>query len=181
MSISHPDGDYGSIAKIFHWVTVPLMGLALATGLVIPHLKDDAKNLFYTLHESAGLTILLLSVARLGWRRVNPPPPLPESLPRPLRVAATATHHALYVVLILQPLLGFFTTNAYGFPQQGDTAFWGFIDLPKFMEAREGLAGVLHSIHQVLGWLTPFLLAAHVCGAIYHHAIRKDGTLMRML
>lgn len=180
-SISHPDGSYSAIAKIFHWVTVPLMGLALGTGFVIGHLKEESKTAFYLLHESAGLTILLLSLARLAWKRISPPPPLPDHIPRPIRIAATAVHHSLYLILIVQPLLGFFTTNAYGFPMQGDTAYLGFIDLPKFMEAREGLAGALLSVHSVIGWLTPFLLAAHVGGAIYHHAIRRDGTLMRML
>ena len=60
-----------------------------------------------------------------------------------MRKAAAATHHGLYALLILQPLLGFFATNAWGFPMQGKTAYLGFIHLPKFMEASTGLANVL--------------------------------------
>jgi cytochrome b561 len=90
-------------------------------------------------------------------------------------------HHALYAALIIQPLLGFFTTNAYGFPMRGATAFLGFIDLPKFMEAWEPLAVVLHWGHSLIGWAIPLLLVAHIGGAIYHHALRRDGTLLRML
>lgn len=177
----HPDGQYSSLAKWFHWLTVPLLGLALLSGLVIRFIKDDPKMAFYALHESVGLLILGLAIARLAWRGVSRPPALPDHLPPMMRLAANGVHHALYAALIIQPLLGFFTTNAYGFPLQGETAFLGFIDLPKFMEAWEGLAVVLHWMHSLLGWSIPLLLAAHIGGAIFHHAIRKDGTLLRML
>jgi cytochrome b561 len=177
----HPDGQYSALAKWFHWTTVPLMFLALATGLTIRFMKDDAKMAFYALHESAGLLILFIAIARLAWRGFSTPPLLPDHIPARMRLAASAVHHALYAALILQPLLGFFTTNAYGFPQQGATAFLGFIDLPKFMDTNETLAIVLHWGHSLLGWSLPFLLAAHIGGAIYHHALRRDGTLLRML
>lgn len=177
----HPDGQYSALAKFFHWTTVPLMAVALATGLTIRFMKDDAKFSFYALHESLGLIILGLAVARLAWRRLSRPPALPDHVPARLQTVAHAVHHALYAALIIQPLLGFLTTNAYGFPQQGATAFLGFIDLPKFMEAWEGLARVLHWAHSLIGWALPFLIAAHVAGAIWHHALRKDGTLLRML
>lgn len=181
MSITRPDGSYSAIAKIFHWVTVPLIVLALLSGVTIAHVKDASKFGFYAIHESLGLILLILALARLAWRAANPPPPLPDHLPAPMRRVAAATHHALYAALVLQPLLGFFTTNAFGFPMQGATAFLGFIDLPKFMDAWEGLANILLWIHAWLGWLLPVLIAAHVGAAIYHHAIRRDGTLMRML
>ncbi len=181
MSLSRPDGSYNALAKIFHWVTVPLIMLALLSGFTIAHVKDASKLGFYAIHESLGLTVLILALARLAWRRFNPPPALPEHLPRHMRMAAEGTHHALYAALVLQPLLGFFTTNAFGFPMQGATAFLGFIDLPKFMNAWEGLANVLLWLHSLLGWALPVLIAAHVAAAIYHHAVRRDGTLMRML
>lgn len=177
----HPDGQYSRLAKVFHWTTVPLLFLALATGLVIRFIKDEPKMGFYALHESLGLLILFLSLARLAWRGFATPPLLPDHIPARMRVAANTVHHLLYAALIIQPLLGFFTTNAYGFPMQGETAFLGFIDLPKFMEEAPTLATVLHWAHSLIGWSLPVLLAAHIGGAIYHHALRKDGTLLRML
>lgn len=179
--VLHPDGQYSTPAKWFHWTTVPLLFLALATGLTIRFMAEGAKMSFYALHESTGLVILGVAVARLTWRGMSRAPVLPDHVPRPMRVAAQVVHHALYAALILQPVLGFLTTNAYGFPQQGPTAFLGFIDLPKFMEADEGLATTLHWAHSLIGWSLPVLLAAHIGGAVYHHAIRKDGTLLRML
>ncbi|HEV7265114.1 MAG TPA: cytochrome b [Falsiroseomonas sp.] len=177
----HPYGQYSRLAKVFHWTTVPLLFLAIATGLTIRFIRDEPKMDFYALHESTGLIILFISIARLAWRGFSTPPLLPDHIPANMRRTANAVHHLLYAALIIQPLLGFFTTNAYGFPLQGETAFLGFIDLPKFMEANETLATVLHWGHSLIGWSLPFLLAAHIGGAIYHHALRKDGTLLRML
>jgi cytochrome b561 len=179
--IRHPDGQYGTLAKWFHWLTVPLMAVALATGPIIRFIKDEPKMAFYAVHESAGLLILALALSRLLFRRFSPPPALPAHIPAAMRRAAAGVHNALYAALVIQPVLGFLTTNAYGFPQQGRTAFLGFIDLPKFMEANMTLATVLHWGHSLVGWTLPVLLAAHIGGAIYHHAIRRDGTLLRML
>jgi cytochrome b561 len=182
---AHPAGQYDPVAKWFHWVTLGLMLIALPTGFVIKFITPEAdgayKMAFYAIHESAGLTILLVALARLLWRWRHPPPAHPADLPPLMRRAAEATHHALYALLILQPVMGFLATNAWGFPLQGRTAYLGLIDLPKFMEASVGLAEVLSLIHTVGGYLFVVLLAAHIGAAVFHHAIRKDGTLMRML
>jgi cytochrome b561 len=177
----HPDGQYSAPAKWFHWLTVPLLVLSITSGLVIKFIEEKYKFNFYVLHESTGLIILTLASARLGWRLYCPPPPHPAHLPPSLQITASVVHHTLYAILIMQPILGFFATNAFGFPLRGPTAFLGFIDLPKFMEANELLANRLITAHRLIGWSLPFLLAAHIGGAIYHHALRKDGTLLRML
>ncbi len=177
----HPDGQYTTAAKWFHWLTVPLLILALASGLVISFIEEKAKMSFYALHESTGLVILLLASARLAWRLTHKPPPHPDHLPRVLHLAASTVHHLLYAALIVQPVLGFFSTNAFGFPLQGQTAFLGFIDLPKFMETNEPLANALMAAHRTIGIGLLVLVPLHVAGAVFHHAIRKDGTLLRMI
>jgi cytochrome b561 len=182
---AHPDGQYGAVAKWFHWITVILIAIALPTGFVIKFITGDAEGAykmgFYAIHESAGLTVLVCAILRLLWKATHKAPPHPPELPPAMRIAAAATHHLLYAMLIIQPLLGFFATNAWGFPLQGQTAYLGFIDLPKFMDTSEGLANALQWLHTIGGYLFLVLLIAHVGAAIFHHAIRKDGTLMRML
>jgi cytochrome b561 len=177
----HPDGQYSRGAKWFHWLTVLPILIMLLTGLTIRFINDDVKMRFYTLHESLGLLVLTLSVARLTWRWTHPAPPLPDHIPPLIRTGANTVHTLLYVVLIVQPVLGFFTTNALGFPQQGATAFLGFVNLPKFMEASPDLAPLLHWAHSIVGWLLIPLIASHIGGVVYHHTVRGDGTLLRML
>ena len=88
---------------------------------------------FYAIHESAGLTILVVALLRLlgAWRIRRR---LCRSMSRSRCGRRPAGAPALYLVLILQPVLGFLATNAWGFPLRGETAYLGFIDLPKFME-----------------------------------------------
>lgn len=178
---AHPDGQYTTAAKWFHWITLLLIAIGLPLGVVIKYFKDDSKMVFYAIHESTGVTILLVTLARLGWRIANPPPPMSADIPPQVRLAAHAVHILLYAALIVQPLLGFFATNAWGFPLQGETAYLGFIHLPAFMDEDTKLAAALQAVHTWLGYSIAALLAAHVGGAVYHHAIRRDGTLMRML
>ena len=177
----HPDGQYSRGAKWFHWLTAPALAISLLSGLTIRFINDEAKMGFYTLHESLGLLILLLSVARLTWRWTHPAPPLLDDIPGIIKRGIASTHALLYTALIVQPIIGFFTTNAYGFPQQGATAFLGLIDLPKFMDASPDLALRLHWVHSIIGWTLLLLIPAHVAGVLYHHVVRGDGTLLRMV
>ncbi len=172
---------YSTGSKWFHWVTVALLALAWPVGFVIQFIKDDVKMPFYAVHESAGLTILIVALARLAWRAAYPPQPLPDHIPLLLRRTAAGVHHALYALLILQPILGFIATNAWGFPLRGQTAYLGFIELPKFMETNETLAGAIQTAHTVGGYAILVLLVLHIGGVIFHQAIRRDGTLLRMI
>lgn len=181
---AHPDGQYSTVAKWFHWITLVLMAITLPVGFVIKYIANEpfaTKLVFYAVHESAGLTILLVTIARLIWRLANPPPPLPDHIPAPMRLAASAVHWLLYLALIAQPVLGFAMTNAYGYPMQGATAYLGFIDIPAVMAENQSLAETLKKLHTWVGYSIAALLVAHIGGAIYHHAVRRDGTLMRML
>lgn len=171
---------YSATAKWFHWITVGLMAIAIPTGFVISNIKDSDKFVFYQIHESAGLTLFLVAIARLAWRLRFPPPPNPAITPA-MRRAAEGVHHALYAALILQPLLGFMASNAYGFPLQGQLAYLGFIDLPKFMEANVPLAEWLQQIHIWFGWLITALVLLHIAAVVFHQALRRDGTLLRMV
>lgn len=176
-----PGAAYGTVAKWFHWITVGLMAVALPMGFVIQHIKDANKMPFYAVHESAGVLLFVVVFLRLVWRLVVAPPPIDPRIPKPMRIAAEGVHHALYAMLLIQPILGFVMTNAFGFPLQGETAFLGFIDFPKFMEPREGLAEFLKGLHTIGGWTILTLLVLHIGGAVFHQAIRRDDTLLRMI
>ncbi len=171
---------YASAAKWFHWLTVPLLVGALAFGFVIEHVREADKMRFYQIHESLGALVFLVTLARLVVRWRNPPPPHP-AIPRAMRRAADAVHAMLYAALLAQPLLGFLGSNAWGFPMAGPTAFLGFLDQPPFMAKNEALGTLLLALHQYLGWALAALLALHVAAVIHHQAIRKDGTLLRMV
>ena len=193
---------YGTVAKWLHWITAVLVGIALPIGFAIKYFTTPSEAMLaagdaaaqaylatangikygvYAIHESAGLTIFFVVLLRLLWRQVRRPPPLPAGMPAFHRKVSAAVHHSLYALLLLQAALGFLATNAWGFPMQGATAYLGFIDLPKFTEANTDVAGALQYAHTIGGYAILVLLVLHIGGAIYHQAIRRDGTLLRMV
>lgn len=172
---------YGTIAKWFHWITVGLLLIALPMGFVIQHIKDADKGTFYMIHESAGLTILAVALLRLLWRQANPPPPPAPGMPWLMHRAAHLVHLGFYVMLVMQPVLGFLATNAWGFPMQGSSAFLGLVDLPKFTEANEPVAQGLQLAHTIGAWALVTLLALHIGAVVFHQALRRDNTLLRMV
>jgi len=173
--------DYGMLAKWFHWVTVVLLLIALPVGFVIGSIKDADKGAFYMIHESAGLTILAVALLRLLWRQANPPPPPARGMPWLMHRTAHLVHLGFYLLLIVQPILGFLATNAWGFPMQGSSAYLGIIDLPKFTEANEPVAQGLQLAHTIGGWALVTLLVLHVGAVVFHQALRRDNTLLRMV
>jgi len=174
---THPAGKHTGLTQAIHWITAGLMIVVLPAGLLIEHLKDDAKSVGYAVHEWLGLTIFAVAILRLLWRVANPPPPLPADLSPTLHFLARFNHVALYVMLFSQPVVGFLMTNAFGFPVN----LFGVLPLPNPIGENEPVANVLLAMHSAGGWIIIALLAAHVGGALYHHLIRKDGVLLRMM
>src|SRR5690606_22276188 len=68
--------------------------------------RGPARDLWFDWHKTLGFTILALSVVRLTWRLINPPPALPTEMPRWEKFAANLSHIAFYVIMIGLPLTG---------------------------------------------------------------------------
>ncbi|HYG89912.1 MAG TPA: cytochrome b/b6 domain-containing protein [Azospirillum sp.] len=174
----HPDGRYSGVARGFHWVMVVLILVVLPVGVVIKYIKEDVKLSFYAIHESLGFLLLILVLLRLAYRLfVRRPPPLPADLPPLLQTVAHGVHWALYGLLVVQPVIGFLATNAWGFPLK----WFGVIPIPSPLGKDEPVAKILSLIHTTIGWTILALLVVHIGGALYHHVVRKDGVLYRML
>jgi cytochrome b561/polyisoprenoid-binding protein YceI len=152
---------------------------------------DDHGNsavtfLVFQLHKSIGITILLLSLARLGWRLANPPPPLPAHLKPWERWLAHATHLGFYAIMIGLPLTGWLLVSASR--TNIPTLLFGVVPwphIPGVAELAPPARLVWHKVgelgHGLLAKLTYLLLALHVAGALKHQLIDRDATLARMI
>ena len=69
---------YSTIAIILHWLIAALILTNIGVAWYFNTLPRLAQIGPVQLHKSIGITILLLSLARVGWRLANPPPPLPR-------------------------------------------------------------------------------------------------------
>ena len=167
---------YSKVAVILHWVTAILMIYMLfwGEGLIKSFGATQAAN--PTLHASLGLTILILTVARLVWRFYKPPPP---DVPMPAwqKIGAHAVHWAFYALLILIPLSGLAALDneiAGRHPELASATFFGLFPMFHYSLPAFGHA------HGLMTNVAIGLLALHVLGALKHQFIDRDGTLARM-
>jgi cytochrome b561 len=163
---------YSAVAIAFHWTIAALVVVNLAIGL----LHDALPRGSISLHKSIGLTVLALTLARVAWRLTHRPPPLPAATPRWQRATAHGVHWALYALMILLPLSGWVMVSANATPRP---LAWFGLPVP-LLPMSPDIGPVLAARHAQLGWTMLALVVLHVGAALWHHLIRRDGTLARM-
>jgi len=169
---------YSLTARALHWTTAILVLFMLPLGIVIVNeWGGPLKDPLYDLHRSIGTLIIPLVVLRLAYRLAHPPSPLPDDLPAIQRSAAHATHWGLYALLVIQPFVGWVATSAYG----AVITVFGLFVLPPIWSQDRALSERLFVVHAVIGLAIAGLAAIHIGAALYHHFVRKDRVLMRMI
>jgi cytochrome b561 len=169
---------YTATAQWLHWIAALLM---LATIPIAWQMHEMARGVpmravYFTVHKSLGITILLLTVARLIWLSRHPAPPFPLSWPRWSARLARATHVLLYVLLLGMPITGYVHSATGGHP----VSYFGLFDLPFFTQD-DALSQVTLAVHLAGQWLLYALIVLHVLGAAWHVVVRRDGALDRIL
>ncbi len=171
--------SYGVIAKLLHWGMAVLILISLC-AIEFKDLfpKGAIRHEVVAWHFQMGLDVLLLIWLRIIWRMKNPAPPILPPLSRIQAMAATTAHVALYALMLILPVMGVLARQARG----NDVEFFGHI-LPAFLDEDSGLPYALKikSVHTFLGNALMWLIALHVLIAIFHHLVRRDNTLSRML
>jgi cytochrome b561 len=169
---------YSVTARILHWLTAGLVLTMLPLGLVIAReWGGPFQDQLYDLHRSIGALLIVIIMVRFAYRLAHPPLPLPDDIPPIQRFAAHATHWALYALLILQPFLGWIGTSAYRAP----IIVFGLFELPPIWPEDRAFSDQVLFVHGVVGLTIACLLAAHIGAALYHHFVRRDDILLRML
>lgn len=169
---------YTLTARVLHWVVAALVLLMIPLGIVIANeWGGPAQQFLYNLHKSIGATLLPLVIVRLLYRLTHPAPPLPSDLPAIQQFAAHATHWALYALILIQPIVGYIMTSAYPAP----VPFFGLFNLPAIWPENRALSEQLSVVHLYIGIAIAAVAAMHVGAALFHHFVRKDRILMRMI
>ncbi|MGY2733428.1 cytochrome b [Sphingomonas sp. UYP23] len=162
----------------FHWIIAALVGINLAIGLLHERLLDGAAGVI-PLHQSIGLCVLVLTLARIGWRLTHRPPRLPASLPSWERAAARASHAAFYALLLALPLSGWAMGSA-GREARYPMRWFGLFDVPH-LPVSAPAAAIGDSAHTMLGYAMAALVVVHAAAALRHHFMLHDAVLGRML
>ncbi|WP_306581951.1 cytochrome b [Dokdonella sp.] len=129
-------------------------------------------------HFWSGIAIFLLAWWRLVSRKRNGAPAITPPLDWFSAVVAKTVHLLLYAFFIVMPVLGIMTAWSDG--KQVLIPFTG-VALPALMPVDKPLAHSLEDLHGAIGTAFYWVIGLHVLAAIWHHRIRRDDTLKRML
>ena len=166
---------YSNIAILLHWLIAALMIYMLFWGEDL--IRNDKGTFFPSVHASIGITILVLSVLRLVWRMVNPPPALPGDDHGWQACISEWTHWAFYALMIGIPLTGMadFGRHLVRHSEQAGATIYGLFPVPQIP------FDALGRLHGISTKLAIGLLILHVLGALKHQLWDRDRLINRML
>ncbi|MEQ1809203.1 MAG: cytochrome b/b6 domain-containing protein [Terricaulis sp.] len=189
---------YTAVAIVLHWAIAVAILFMIPMGLWMHESAehgDVSARLFsaYQLHKSIGLTVLALSLVRLGWRLMNPPPPMPAHMPGWERFIAVATHWAFYALMIGLPLSGWlYVSTGWSIHDEAPlpvaTHWFGLFQVPALfglnqadLGVREDAAEAALTAHAYLAYAALGLAALHVAAALKHQFFDRDEVLAHMV
>ena len=170
---------YTPVARLLHWITAGLVLALLPIGFIMAELlkAGPLQDFLFALHESLGATLLLVVYIRLAYRLTHPPAPLPPEIPAFYRLAGHSVHYLLYALLAVQPIIGWIATSAYRAPVH---FFWLF-ELPPIWPENRAFSDLMFWVHLGVGIALVVLICMHIGAGLFHHFVRRDAVLTRML
>lgn len=172
-----PSQRYSYTAITLHWLIALLLAFQIALGWALE--GNNSPELFarYQLHKSIGITILLLSLARLAARLFTSRPSASDG-PAWTRALAGTVHWLFYLVMILGPITGWLLVSTARV--QVPTLLYGLIPWPHLPAGRSWHEPA-ESIHGAMAWLAIGLFALHIAGALRHQWLLGKPELQRMI
>lgn len=177
-----PAPVYSAVARHLHWVTAAAVLAMIPAGLAMTYrgntlnIWDGLTDAMYSSHKLLGFLVLWLVAGRLAYRLLKGAPPDEPTLLWWQKAGSHLVHWLLYGLLLIVPLLGWFGISLYP-----SLTVFGLFNLPAIAAPNQDLAGRVLNIHGTLAIAMGLLVCAHIGAALYHHLIRKDGVLRRML
>lgn len=176
---------YSAIQRGLHWAIAIVLLAVLAGGLLIGFLGfkgvtdllgTDLRNMLYKYHKTFGLVVLAAMVIRLAVKLRRGAPAYDPPLTPFQAMASSLVHKALYLSLLVMPVLGWLATDALDFPVE----FFNWT-VPQFIDKNKELGDTLFWLHGIVGWIIVGLLTAHIGAALLHAVVLRDSVLKRML
>ena len=169
---------YDLVAMSLHWIIALLMIFMLIFGEGLMDRRQTG-TFNESVHASIGITILVLSLARLLWRLRNPPLPTPAGMKPWEIMLSKSTYVLFYIMMIGLPLSGWlaFSSAVMKNPNLAATSYFGLVQVVQIPATAGMPFGAVHSFG---GNLMIALTVLHVLAALKHQFINRDGLLRRM-
>ncbi len=172
-----PHLQYGTTAKIFHWLIVALLTVQYPIGWLMPDLhRGMTPGAPMTFHMSFGSVILVLIVLRFVWRVTHPV--APESrLPPWQRLSSEAVHWLLYVLVLATTITGWLFASFRGW----SISLFYLVPLPMLASDSAEAGKAIDGLHQAMELALLVVIGLHVAAALAHRFIYRDRIMQRML
>ena len=169
--------QYGSTAKVFHWLIVALLLAQYPIGWLMPGIHGGMKpGAPMTFHVSFGMLILLLIVLRFAWRLTHPVAP-ESSLPPWQRLTSEVVHWMLYAAVFATTMTGWLFASFRGWSM----SFFYLVPMPMLASGDAAAIKAVDGLHQAAEWTLLVLIGVHVAAAMAHIFVYRDRIVQRML
>lgn len=168
---------YGIVTRILHWgmaVLFSVQFLSAGAHALLPR-EDALRESLWSYHPTLGITLLVLVSLRGIWGLFN-------MSRRPRHTGqmgrfAKYGHLALYALMIVVPATRLLAAAG----SERGLAYLGFQMFP-VRETEIPWMQLPAELHGEMGWLLATLVVGHIFMAVgWHHILKKDGILRRMI
>jgi len=175
MQLTNSLTEYGSISKIFHWLSAAVLLIQIPLGFYLVDLDFNEKRLaIESIHVILGLSIFYLTLLRLIYKLFNPTPSLGNNIFPGQRLIAKLNHILLYLSILIIT-----TSGALKKLFNGE-----MLDLFLFdIEIKDNfeLAELFYEIHILGNYTLIVLISLHVFAVIIHKLVFKENLLKKIL
>ena len=167
--------EYGSISKIFHWLSAAVLITQIPLGFYLVDLDFNEKRLtIENIHVLLGLSIFYLTILRLIYKLFNPTPPLSNSIFPGQRLIAKLNHVFLYITIIMVTISGALKKLFNG--EILDVIFFNLEIKDNF-----DLAELFYDIHIVANYTLISLISLHILAVFTHKVLFRENLLKKIL
>lgn len=172
------ESSYDRVTILLHWLTAVLVVALFALAESWDFLRHGSplRKELHSIHISLGIVLALVMTVRLGWR-VTRGRRLASVSAGLMAFAGKAVHHALYLLLAVQIVLGFL----WRWAQAEAFMFFGLFPVQFATVKDRALSHILGDLHDVAAWSIIVLAGLHAAAVLMHHYVLRDGVLKRML
>ncbi|MCJ8322706.1 MAG: cytochrome b/b6 domain-containing protein [Rhizobiales bacterium] len=173
MAVKSTKNQYGSAVVIFHWLTALLILSLIPLGIFMHEQTNVAiKAGLFKAHIAIGLTVFIVTIARLIWKHKDSKVADLTKTPKIQRLMSKSIRHLSITVLLLIPISGLTYIISSGLAAQ--LIFAESINWPSPGDYATATA------HWVLAILLVALLILHIAEAVYHQFFIKDAIFERI-
>ena len=175
MRLTNSLTEYGSISKIFHWLSAAVLIFQIPLGFYLVDLDFNEKRLtIESIHVLLGLSIFYITIFRLIYKVFNPTPPLSNSIFPGQRLIAKLNHVFLYITIIMVTISGALKKLFNG--EILDVIFFSLEIKDNF-----DLAELFYDIHIVANYTLISLISLHILAVITHKVLFRENLLKKIL